>query len=139
MNSCVKGKRGEREAAAMVRRLFGTEAKRAQQHAGAAGDADLSPDSLPGFHLEVKYYGKIAAFAQLVGLTKLLAIAPAIRGIRALSFLEQATADATDGVTPIVLLRQNGTKRFAVMIWSEDFAALCVRADHADKQSVSTT
>lgn len=101
MNSCAKGKRAEREAASLIRELFGTEAKRSQQHCGIAGDADLSEDSIPGFHVEVKHYARIASLA----------------------FLDQATADSKGG-TPIVMMRQNGEKRWAVMMWVEDFAAL---------------
>lgn len=52
MNSREKGKRGEREAAAYLRK-HGFEARRGQQYSGS----DNSPDvvhNVPGVHLEVK-------------------------------------------------------------------------------------
>jgi len=51
-NSNAKGKRGEREAAQLLRDLFGVEARRSQQYCGQAGDADLQTDT--GIHFEVK-------------------------------------------------------------------------------------
>lgn len=48
-----KGKRGELEAAAEIRRLFGTEARRGRQFQGS----DDSPDvltAIPDVHVEVK-------------------------------------------------------------------------------------
>lgn len=51
-NSCVKGKVGEREFAALLRE-WGFEAKRGQQHAGGAGSPDVI-SNVPGVHFEVK-------------------------------------------------------------------------------------
>ena len=51
--SRLKGKVGEREAAAEIRRLFRTEARRGQQYCGG----DESPDvvsAIDGVHFEVK-------------------------------------------------------------------------------------
>lgn len=52
INSCVKGKVGEREVAELLRE-FGFEAKRGQQHAGGADSPDVI-HSIPGWHIEVK-------------------------------------------------------------------------------------
>ncbi len=41
INSIKKGKAGERELAAELRRLFGSECRRSQQYCGDLGDADL--------------------------------------------------------------------------------------------------
>ena len=57
MNSRNKGKRGELEWADWLRANLGIEAKRAQQHCGAAGDADLITDD--GVHWEVKRVEKL--------------------------------------------------------------------------------
>ena len=55
VNSCQKGKRGEREARDYLRSLGYTDATRTQQHNGI-GLSDIScPKSLPGIHIEVKY------------------------------------------------------------------------------------
>jgi len=79
-----KGKRGEREAAKELNRLFGLEARRAQQYCGEAGDADLL--GVDGLHVEVK---RVERFH----------MHPA---------LEQADSDRKTGEIPIVLTRQNG-------------------------------
>ncbi len=116
-NSRQKGKVGERQAARRIRELFGTPAKRTQQNCGAAGDADLAPDSIPGFHVEVKYIGAIAAYAML---ERFEAVLTKSRGTAALDYLRQATDDAK-GRTPVVMLRQNGSKRWAFLLWDTDF------------------
>ena len=51
-NGKQKGKRGELELAAMLRK-FGLEARRGQQFSGASGDADVVTN-LPWLHVEVK-------------------------------------------------------------------------------------
>lgn len=52
LNSREKGKRGEREAAALLREAGFPKARRAQQYCGAAGTADVLVDA--PFHVEVK-------------------------------------------------------------------------------------
>ena len=79
-----KGKRGEREAAAELNRIFGLEARRSQQYCGEAGDADLM--GIEGIHVEVK---RVERFH----------MHPA---------LEQADNDRKAGEIPLVLTRQNG-------------------------------
>lgn len=127
MNSKNKGKVGERQAAKRIRELFGTEAKRSQQNCGAAGDADLSPDSIPGFHVEVKFIGTIAAYAKLEQFDALLSKSG---GTAALDYLRQATDDAK-GRTPVVMLRHNGSKRWAFLLWDTDFRDLIHAAQGA--------
>ena len=53
VNSCQKGKRTEREAAAYLNRL-GFTARRGQQHAGGADSPDVVVADLPHVHHEVK-------------------------------------------------------------------------------------
>lgn len=48
-----KGKRGEREAAALVRDAWGIAARRGRQYAGHPDAPDVTAD-IPGVHLEVK-------------------------------------------------------------------------------------
>lgn len=98
-NSCRKGKRGEREAAAEIRRLFGTDARRSQQHAGSAGDADLCDEAIPGYHVEVKNLASVSA----------------------LKHHRQAARDAKDGRTPIVVIKGSRTPWY-VILTLEDFA-----------------
>ncbi len=53
LRSRNKGKRGEREAAAEIRRLFRTEARRGCQFSGGDGSGDLVT-AIEGVHFEVK-------------------------------------------------------------------------------------
>lgn len=53
MNSRNKGKRGEREFAALLRE-HGFEARRGQQFAGSADSPDVVSPALPWLHIEVK-------------------------------------------------------------------------------------
>ena len=97
-----KGKRGEREAAKELNRLFGLEARRAQQYCGDAGDADLI--GIEGIHVEVKRVDRFH-------------IHPA---------LEQADSDRKAGETPLVLTRQNG-KSWVACCYLEDLPKIIER------------
>ena len=91
LRSRNKGKAGEREAAAEIRRLFGVEAHRGRQYSGS----DESPDivtAIPDLHFEVK---RAEAF-------------------RLYPALEQATTDAAEKV-PVVLHRANGQPWVAIV------------------------
>lgn len=95
-----KGKRGEREAAAIIGQHWNaTEARRSVQFCGRVGDADLI--GVPGLHLEVKRYA----------------------GIAALRFGEQAQRDATPGTVPVVLMREDGGTQWWAMLPVEDCPA----------------
>ncbi len=83
LRSRNKGKRGEREAAAEIRRLFRTEANRGRQFCGA----DESPDirtAIVRVHFEVKR----------------------AETLRLYDALNQAIADAGENI-PVVLHKQN--------------------------------
>ncbi len=86
-----KGKRGELEAAELIRR-FGFEARRGQQFRGGPGSPDVA-HSIPGVHVEVKR-------------TERLALYPA---------LEQAAEDTPFGGKPVVLHRPSRKDWVAVM------------------------
>jgi hypothetical protein len=91
LRSRNKGKRGEREAAAEIRRIFRTEASRGRQFAGT----DESPDirtAIPKVHFEVKR----------------------AESFRLYDALEQAAADAGDNI-PVVLHKQNRQPWVAVV------------------------
>lgn len=53
-NSCVKGKVGEREFAAVLREAGFAGAQRGQQHAGGADSPDVKCPELAHVHFEVK-------------------------------------------------------------------------------------
>lgn len=53
MNSKQKGKRGEREAAKELQKVFGCTARRGVQYAGHPDAPDVVTD-IPGLHFEVK-------------------------------------------------------------------------------------
>ena len=91
MNSCDKGKRGEREAAREIARVLGVEARRGQQFAGGPDSPDVV-HGLDGVHFEVKR-------------TEKLHLWPAI---------EQAVADAM-GSVPVVLHRPNNHPWVAIL------------------------
>jgi len=86
-----KGCRGEREAAAEVRRLFGVEARRGRQYHGC----DEAPDvqaAIPGVHIEVKRVEALRLYPALI----------------------QAAVDAGQNV-PLVLYRANGKPWVAIV------------------------
>lgn len=85
-----KGKRGEREAADELARLFNVEARRGVQFAGGTDSPDVMHD-LHGVHVEVKRVERLE-FHKAV---------------------QQAEADAGDNL-PVVLYRRNGDKWYAI-------------------------
>jgi len=87
-----KGKRGERELAGELRRLFGVDARRGQQFHGGSDSPDVVAD-IPGIHIEVKR-------------TERLSLYPAMR---------QAIADAGAGKVPVVFHRQNHEDWLAIV------------------------
>lgn len=82
MNSRQKGKRGELEAAKVLK-TYGYETRRGQQFSGANGDADVV--GLPGIHLEIKRVEKL-------NISKAM---------------QQSIQDAKDGEMPVVMHRKN--------------------------------
>lgn len=65
INSCLKGKRGERLAAKLINELFpGASARRGQQFCGSPDSPDVVSD-LPGIHLEIKNSQKMAVYSWL--------------------------------------------------------------------------
>ena len=105
MNSRDKGKRGELDAAKLLKK-HGYDARRGQQFSGANGDADVV--GLPGIHIEVKRVEKLNID----------------------NALDQAIRDKRAAEIPIVLHRKNRsvwkvTMRFADWIamykaWEKD-------------------
>ena len=97
-----KGKRGELEAAAEIRRLFRVEARRGRQYQGT----DESPDvlaAIPEVHFEVKR----------------------VEALRLYESLAQATEDAGDSV-PVVLHRANRRPWVAIVLL-DDLPRLAVQ------------
>ena len=82
MNSREKGKRGELQAAKVLKE-YGYETRRGQQFSGANGDADVV--GLPGIHLEIKRVEKL-------NISKAM---------------QQSIQDAKDGEMPVVMHRKN--------------------------------
>jgi len=78
-----KGKRGELECAAELRRLFGVDARRGQQYCGGGDSPDVITEL--AIHCEVKRCERLSLY-------------PAMR---------QAIADAGTGKVPVVFHRQN--------------------------------
>lgn len=89
--SLAKGKRGEREAAAEIRRLFGTDACRGRQFSGSPDSPDIRT-GIPDVHFEVKRCESLAVYAAL----------------------EQAAKDA-NGQVPVVLHRKNNKPWLAII------------------------
>ena len=97
-----KGKRGEREAAAEIRRLFRTEARRGRQFAGS----DQSPDirtGIAGVHFEVKR----------------------VEALRLYEALDQARDDAGESI-PVVLHKRN-RKPWVAIVRLDDLPRLAVQ------------
>jgi hypothetical protein len=91
LRSRNKGKRGEREAAAEIRRLFGVEARRGAQHCGGPDAPDIRT-AIERVHFEVKR----------------------TESLRLYDALAQASPDAGDSV-PVVLHRTNGKPWVAIV------------------------
>lgn len=85
-----KGKRGERECAALLK-AHGFDARRGQQFNGSDGSADVV--GLPGFHVEVKRSERLSVYEAM----------------------GQAESDALDGEIPLVLHRRNRREWLAVL------------------------
>ena len=94
MNSRQKGKRGELEAAHLLRE-YGYEARRGQQFSGANGDPDVV--GLPGIHLEVKRVEKLNLEAAM----------------------QQSITDARINEIPIVMHRKNRGQWLVTMTFSD--------------------
>ena len=91
LRSRNKGKRGEREAAAEIQRLFGVDACRGAQHCGGPDAPDIRT-AIERVHFEVKR----------------------AESFRLYDALAQAIDDAGDSI-PIVLHRTNGNPWVAVV------------------------
>jgi len=103
-----EGKRGEREAAALLRD-FGFEAARAQQFKGSAGSADVACPELEalGLHLEVKNQERCAL--------------P--------TWIDQATADAGLFKDPLILWKRPRDGWYAILP-AEALLSLLKRKHH---------
>lgn len=96
VNSRQKGKRGELEAAALLRE-HGFVARRGQQFAGGPDSPDLVTD-LEGFHVEVKRTQRLDLYAAV----------------------SQADEEKKEGDQPLVLHRMN-RRPWLVTMLAEDF------------------
>ena len=94
MNSRNKGKRGELEAAHLLKK-YGYDARRSQQYAGINNDADVV--GLPGIHIEVKRVEKLNIDEAL----------------------EQSIRDAKDEEIPVVMHRKNRTEWKVTMLFDD--------------------
>jgi len=97
-----KGQRGELEAAAQIRRLFRTEARRGRQFQGSDESPDVQAD-IEGVHIEVKR----------------------TEAIRLYQALDQAIEDAGAKV-PVVLHRANG-RPWVAIVRLDDLPRLAVQ------------
>jgi len=104
INSCQKGKAGERELAHALR-AYGFDARRGQQHAGGGDSPDVVAD-VPMVHIECKR----------------------TRGLKIYDALAQAKKDAAEGKTPAVFWRGNHGPTWTVTLTLDDFLALVDRA-----------
>ena len=102
LKSRNKGKRGEREAAAEIARLFRTDACRGRQFAGSDDSPDIRT-SIPRVHFEVKR----------------------AETVRLYDALNQAIADAGQNI-PVVLHKQN-RQPWVAIVRLEDLPQLAVQ------------
>lgn len=103
INSRSKGKRGELEAAELIRK-HGFAARRGQQFKGSPDSPDVVT-SVEGFHFEVKRTESISVYMAL----------------------GQAEADAGKGEVPVVLHRKN-RKDWVAILRADDLLALVAQA-----------
>ncbi len=97
-----KGKRGEREAAAELQRLFNVDARRGRQFQGGDESPDVVVD-IPRLHFEVKR----------------------CENFRLYDALDQAIKDAGDNI-PVVLHRQN-RRPWVAIVRLDDLPQLAVQ------------
>ena len=102
LRSRNKGKRGEREAAAEIRRLFRTDARRGRQFSGSDDSPDIVAE-IEDLHFEVKR----------------------AESIRLYDALDQASSDAGENV-PVVLHKQN-RKPWVAIVRLDDLPRLAVQ------------
>lgn len=102
LKSRNKGKRGEREAAAAIRRLFRTEANRGCQYAGGEESPDIRT-AIVRVHFEVKR----------------------AETLRLYDALDQAIADAGENI-PVILHKQN-RQPWVAIVRLEDLPQLAVQ------------
>lgn len=91
-----KGKRGERELAAIIRSYGFADARRGQQYCGSSGDADVI--GIPGVHIECKR----------------------VENLRLWDSLDQSIWDAREGEIPVVAHRKS-RKPWVVILQLDDF------------------
>ena len=92
MNSRQKGKRGELELAKALQGYGFGEARRGQQYSGINGDADVV--GLPGIHIECKR----------------------VERLDVVKAMHQASKDAGDSKTPVVMHRKNNEPWLVTML-----------------------
>lgn len=85
INSCQKGKAGEREAAHALEDTLGINARRGQQFSGSPDSPDIKTD-IPGIHFEIKR----------------------VENLNVTKAYEQATRDAGSDL-PVLMHRRNRT------------------------------
>lgn len=100
VNSCKKGKAGERELAHALR-TYGFESRRGQQHAGGNDSPDVV-SSLPMTHIECKR----------------------TRSLKIYDALAQARMDSPPNKTPAVFWRGNHGPGWVVLLTLDDFVHL---------------
>ena len=102
MNSCQKGKEGERELARYLTER-GLEARRGQQHRGGTDSPDVLVEALPQFHFEVKRTERL----------------------RLWEAIDQAREDAAGGRTPLVVHRPSRRQWVAILDLDDLLELLC--------------
>lgn len=102
-----KGKRGERELAAIIRSYGFVDARRGQQYCGASGDADVT--GIPGVHIECKR----------------------VENLRLWDALDQSIWDAREGEIPVVAHRKS-RKPWVVILQLDDFLRILGGSDDTD-------
>lgn len=100
INSRQKGASGEREAAKLWNRLFGTDVRRSQQFCGRSDESD-DIIGQPGVSLEVKR----------------------VQNLNIDRTLETTKENAAEGLIPLVLHRKNKT-RWKATVYLEDLPQL---------------
>ena len=110
VNSCQKGKRGEREARDVLNSVFGTNCRRGQQFCGGHDSPDIA-GFIPGIHIEVKNVEKL----------------------RLSDAIEQSEADSDieGGEIPTVMWKKPRTKDWYLIVKIDNVPAL---GDKVEKQ-----
>jgi hypothetical protein len=115
VNSCQKGKRGEREARDVLNAIFGTHCRRGQQFCGRPDSPDIA-NFIPEIHLEVKN----------------------VKNLQLKASLQQAKTDSGEHEIPIVMWKRPNSSEWFWIVPIEAMPKLAALLHQQIKQTINS-